>query len=377
MKTINFCRGTCRACLAAGLAVFGATANAYGKHDTVVHSFTGGSDGGTPAASFVADSDGNLYSTALSGGSFGNGIVFRIAPNGTETVLHSFAGGVDGAAPHAGLVSDAQGNLYGTTESGGPANCGGGCGTVFEVLHGGGERVLHAFANSPDGANPIAALLMDGAGNLFGTTLGGGVESNFCGVGCGTVFELSPGHKNAWTESVIYSFKGSGNDATNSGSNLIEDNAGNLFGTATIGGDYSKCDSGGCGAVFELSPPGAGGWTERLLHVFEGGTDGSSPYAGLIADGAGNLYGATFEGGGGNKVCNFLSSGCGIVFRLAPDGEETILHTFTGAPKDGESPQASLFADGKGNLIGTTVEGGSSHNCFENEGCGTVFTLRK
>jgi uncharacterized repeat protein (TIGR03803 family) len=405
-----------------------ANGNAFGKNYAVVYSFTGGVDGGTPAAGFVADKSANFYSTSLSGGGFGQGTVFKIAPDGTETVLYSFTGGgdggepqstliwdksgnlygttiqggannlgtvfeltpdgteavlysfkggeYDGAFPQAGLIADAKGNLYGTTESGGSSVCGGGCGTVFEVAHNGAEQVLYEFGGSPDGAYPIAGLVADSSGTLFGTTLGGGIQSNFCGVGCGTVFKLAPHGKSHWKESLIYFFLGGGNDATNPGSNLIFDKAGNLYGTANLGGDYNVCFFGGCGAVFKLSPT-QGIWTETLLHTFEGGSDGSSPYAGLIEDKSGNFYGATFEGGSGNKICNDLSSGCGVIFKLAPDGTETILHKFSGAPKDGESPQASLFADGKGNLYGTTVEGGASHNCFENMGCGTVFKIGK
>jgi uncharacterized repeat protein (TIGR03803 family) len=193
-------------------------------------------------------------------------------------------------------------------------------------------------------------------------------------VGCGTVFRLAPHGKSHWKESLIYFFLGGGNDVTNPGSNLIFDAAGNLYGTANRGGNYNECSFGGCGAVFELSPT-TGTWTETLLHVFQGGSDGANPYAGLVADTSGNLYGATFEGGSSDAQCNSFSSGCGIVFKLAPDGTETILHTFAGAPKDGNGPQADLFMDGKGNLYGTTDEGGSHTSCFENEGCGTVFKV--
>jgi uncharacterized repeat protein (TIGR03803 family) len=415
--------------LAGALFVFVAlTANesAFGKNYTIIHSFTGGADGGTPGAGFVADKSGNLYSTSVSGGSFNEGTVFEIAPDGTETVLYSFTGGSDGAqpqstpvfdkhanlygtttaggandlgtvfklapdgtetvlhafaggtydgsSPEAGLIIDAKGNLYGTTEENGSGACG--CGTVFEITSNGVEKLLYSFRGSPDGSYPVASLVADGAGNLYGTTLGGGIESNFCGVGCGTVFKLVRHGKSHWKESLVYFFLGGGNDATNPDSNLIFDKAGNLYGTANLGGDYNVCHFGGCGAVFKLSPAKKI-WIETLLHIFEGGTDGASPYGGVIEDKSGNLYGATFEGGSSDKQCNAFSSGCGIVYRLAPDDTEAILHTFVGSPKDGSGPQASLFDDGKGNLYGTTDEGGSHLSCFEDQGCGTVFRIGK
>ena len=139
---------------------------------------------------------------------------------------------------------------------------------------------------------------MDKKGNLYGTTLGGGIQSNFCGVGCGTVFELSPTGKNSWTETVIYSFQGNGNDTTNPWANVIADGAGNLYGTATLGGNYNDCESGGCGAVFELSPGNGGVWTENIIYTFTSGKDGDTPYAGLARDADGNLYGTNFQANG-------------------------------------------------------------------------------
>jgi uncharacterized repeat protein (TIGR03803 family) len=224
--------------------------------ETALYSFGGGSDGEYPQSGLVQDAQGNLYGTTFEGGSDGLGTVFKLAADGTETVLHSFTGAAltrggpyDGAYPMGGLIVDAKGDLYGTTETGGSNY-----GTVFEISADGQERILHTFAGSPDGAYLLATLTPDGSGNLFGTTLGGGVQSNYCGVGCGAVFELSPKGKKSWTETVICSFQGEGNDTTNPWANVIEDSAGNLFGTATLGGDYNDCESGGCGAVFELSP---------------------------------------------------------------------------------------------------------------------------
>jgi uncharacterized repeat protein (TIGR03803 family) len=185
---------------------------------TVLHSFTGGADGGTLLGSLVRDSAGNLYGTTESGGAGGLGTVFKLDATGTETVLHSFAGGSDGANPHAGLIRDAAGNLYGTTKFGGPS----GDGVVFKVDKS-GERVLHSFTGT-DGAKPAAALIQDSAGNLYGTTSFGGA------AGAGTVFKLDT----TGTETVLYSFSGGADGSNPFG--LIQDSSGNLYGTTIRGG---------------------------------------------------------------------------------------------------------------------------------------------
>src|SRR5664279_5403051 len=206
-----------------------------------------------------------------------------------EQVLHNFNNnGTDGTFPQAGLIVDGAGNLYGTTSEGGTyISCSGGCGTVFELTPNGSggwtETVLHNFnSNGTDGANPYAGLIFDAAGNLYGTTTTGGTYY------VGTVFELSPSQGGGWTEKVLYSFNYNGTDGNYPQASLTIDAAGNLYGTTWAGGPYGY----GYGTVFELTPAAGGGWTETVLHNFVG-TDGAAPLAGLIFDAAGNLYGTT------------------------------------------------------------------------------------
>ncbi|MGA2904008.1 MAG: choice-of-anchor tandem repeat GloVer-containing protein [Candidatus Korobacteraceae bacterium] len=229
-----------------------------------------------------------------------------------EKVLHSFNNnGVDGAEPYAGLIFDAAGNLYGTTGNGG-VNAGG---TVLELTPAGGgnwaETVLYSFCsqtNCTDGANPSASLIFDAAGNLYSTTDAGGT------YGDGTVFELTPTAGGGWTEQVLHSFNNNGTDGAYPYAGLIFDATGNLYGTTLNGGTY-QCVDEGCGTVFELTPTAGGGWTEQVLHNFGNGTDGFWPYAGLILDAAGNLYGTTQLGGTGGNCGGY---GCGTVFELTP-----------------------------------------------------------
>ena len=255
-----------------------------------------------------------------------------------EKVLHSFNdNGQDGGTPEAGLIFDAAGNLYGTTLGGGTY----GGGTVFELTPtaGGGwtEKVLYSFCSQPnctDGAGPLAGLILDAAGNLYGTTSQGGDYQ--CPSGtytyCGTVFELKPIAGGGWTEQVLHSFDGSGTDGTYPSAGLIFDAAGNLYGTTQVGGYY------GGGTVFELTPTAGGAWTENVLFSFDG-TGGAVPFAGLIFDGAGNLYGTTYEGGTYSN---------GTVFELTPTAgggwTEQVLHGF-GNGTDGYYPHAGLIFD--------------------------------
>jgi len=239
------------------------------------------------------DANGNLYGTAVNGGADNDGTVFKLAPDGTETLLHTFAGGNDGAYPWAPLIADRKGKFYGTTCCGGASTQG----TVFELTPEGKETVLYNFcaqANCADGGTPLAALLMDRSGNLYGTTSMGGGGS--CNYGCGTVFELAADG----TETVLYSFCAKTNCADGSTPNasyLIMDKKGNLYGTTTAGGKY------GDGTVFELAPDG----TEKVLHSFAGGSDGSDPSSGLLVNTKGDFYGTAFKGGANND---------GIVFEV-------------------------------------------------------------
>jgi uncharacterized repeat protein (TIGR03803 family) len=338
----------------------------YAATEQVLYSF----NGGFPFAGLISDSAGNLYGTTRSGGDYGCGSVFELtltAGSWTGTVLHSFNGGAcfpyntaDGEDPYAGLIFDAIGNLYGTTRSGGDYDRG----TVFELTPTAGgwtETVLYSSFNHKNGAGPFSGLISDSVGNLYGTTYRGGT------YGYGTVFELiKPGTKGrSWIEKILHSFYPKVGIYPYAG--LISDSAGNLFGTTLDGGTY------GYGTVFELIKPASkgGSWTEKILHSFEdNGTDGGIPYAGLVFDTVGNLYGTTLYGGAHSGS---LDLG-GIAFELIKPGTkggswtETVLYTFNGAPGDGAGPYAGLIIDSAGNLYGTTSSGGVY-------GSGTAFEL--
>jgi uncharacterized repeat protein (TIGR03803 family) len=301
-------------------------------------------DGTLPHSSLIFDGIGNLYGTTNAGGPYARGTVFELMPKAgggwAEKVLHSF-NGTDGAGP-TGLIFDGAGNLYGTT----------GAGTVFELIPkaGGGwkEKVLHSFG----GEIGVASLIMDAAGNLYGTTIYGGAYRK------GTVFELTPKADGGWTEKVLHQFKKDGKDGFHCWASLIFDTSGNLFGTTIDGGAHNK------GVVFELTPTAGGRWTENVLHDFSGnGKDGSRPPVGLILDAAGNLYGTTTDGG---------TYGDGTVFELMPTTgggwTENVLHNFSNIGGDGMQPAASLILDAAGNLYGTTQNGGA-------DGDGTVFEI--
>jgi len=308
--------------------------------ETVLYTFKS-ADGCSPYAGLIRDTKGNLYGTTGACGAYGYGTVFELTKRGAEAVLYNFTGGADGGQPIAGLVRDAQGNLYGTTNVGGVLGsyC---CGTVFEVTPAGTETVLHAFTGGADGENPVAALVRDAKGNLYGTTGQGG------GSCCGTVFELTPSD----TENILFSFNYT--DGSGPGPNrLVRDAKGNFYGTTSGGGAY------GNGTVFELTRKG----TQTVLYNFAGAADGFAPYGGVIRDAKGNLFGTTFQGAG--QGCN--TTGCGTVYELTPAGKFTVLHTFTGGD-DGGNPAAGLVMDKQGNLYGTTYGYGTY-------GWGTVFKL--
>jgi uncharacterized repeat protein (TIGR03803 family) len=350
------------------------TDSAFASHslEKVIYNFQGAPDGSLPQASLIADQAGNLYGTTETGGTAACtcGTVFELTPPATaggawaETVLYSFQGGTsDGSEPSGTLVFDAVGNLYGTTLAGGNRK-----GTVFELsppaTAGGAwsETVLLVFpGDGSTGAGPFAGLTLDAAGNLYGTTLNGGGTSTKCSGGCGTVFELSPPATagGAWTETVLYSFGVFIGDGIFPAGDLTFDGAGNLYGTTTTG-------FGNRGIVFQLVPNN-GGWTENILHQFVF-TDGALP-AGRVLFKARNLYGTTFDGG---------SVGVGVVFKLTEPAvpghpwKETTLYNFTGG-KDGANPAAGLIYDKAGNLYGTASEGGLRNSLSSNNG--TVFEL--
>jgi len=311
--------------------------------EKVLYSFTGGGDGGSPWAGVVLDPAGNLYGTTFGGGTASCGVIFKLDTAGKETVLYRFSGGNDGRGLFAGLVLDAAGNLFGAAAYGGASNLG----TVFRLDASGQLNVLHTFTGGADGAYPYSDLILDPTGNLYGTTYGGGIS------GTGTIFMLDKTGK----ETILYSFTGVA-DGANPWASLVRDPAGNLYGTAVYGGDRSCHPPYGCGVVFKLDTAGK----ETVLHKF-GGADGASPVAGLARDAAGNLYGTTNRGGG--LGCSGL--GCGTIFKLDTAGKEKLLHRFSGGA-DGANPWAGLLGDAKGKLYGTTFGGGASN-------AGVVFKL--
>jgi len=315
-----------------------------GWNQTVLYSFTGGADGANPSGPLIFDSAGNIYGTASGGGANGHGVVFELSPMGTswkQKVLHSFRGGNDGKFPIGGLIFDPAGNLYGTTYNGW------GLATVFELSPSGGNwtkqviyrvaatsgagltmdnagnifgstywtafelspkgkggwtpAVIHTFTGYPkDGQDASGTPVLDKAGNIYGTTVEGGRGD------VGTVYELSPGKNGAWTEKILYSFRG-GKGASSPAAGIVFDEAGNIYGTTFWGGKHVW------GTVFELAPIGKGSYTEKILWSFTG-MDGLNPYTGVIRDNAGNLYGATSKGG----TTYGDDYGYGVVFEVTP-----------------------------------------------------------
>jgi len=331
-----------------------------GWTEKVLHNFTNSNKSGShPWATLILDAAGNLYGTTAAGGggtncAFGCGTVFELLPGagGAWTIkfLHNFNFKLaDGSFPSARLIFDAAGNLYGTTFNGGFY----GYGTVFELTPKADgswtEKILHSFGNSVDGQNPAAGLTFDAAGNLYGTTSSGGT------LGLGTVFELTPKAGGGWTSRILHNFGTSRTDGQIPYAGLIFDSAGNLYSTTVGGGAY------GAGTVFNLSPKAGGGWAETLVHSFRNLADGAGPYAGVVFDASGNLYGATSRGGTNLK---------GTVFKLTPTAgsgwTETLLYSFFGE-SDGGDPLHDLTFDAVGNLYGTTRVGGL--------GGGTVFEI--
>lgn len=300
-------------------------------NETIIANFPGAPDGSNPYAGLIRDSSGNFYGTASTGGADGWGIVYKLDTSGHETILYTFTGGADGGEPRSGVVRDSAGNLYGTTYSGG-AN---GWGTVYKLDSSGTETVLHSFTLGVDGGFPIGGVILDSAGNLYGTTLFGGSS------GYGVVFEMDP----AGNETELYSFTG-GTDGGFSYAGVTRDSAGNLYGTANIGG------LSGLGVVFKVDTSE----TETVLHNF-GGADGSSPYSGVILDSSGNLYGTTYYGG---------ANSLGAIYEVDSTGMETVLHSFDYT--NGGYPEAGVIRSSAGNFYGTTYQGGGS-------GLGTVYQL--
>ena len=343
--------------------VFELSSGAGGWQYALLYSFSG-SDGDGPAAALVFDKLGNLYGTTERGGAYDSGVAFQLSPSGsgtwTETVLHSFGSGDDGGAPASNLIFDQSGNIYGTTIwSGG--NLKGGI--VFRLSPGESdwiETILYSFPASisgPDGDRPVGGVVVDGNGNLYGNTLTGGKYGN------GAVYELSPSGT-SYKEKIIYSFNlYDGSEPT---SGIVMDKQGNIYGTTLAGGDTNACAFVGCGLVFELTKGATGKWTENILLAMKS-TDGAYPVGPVVFDGAGNLYAAALTGG---KYAD------GSVFLLAPTSsgpwKETVLHEFDYQPwaghgTDGATPYAGVIVR-SGRVFGTTALGGSDDD-------GTVFEI--
>ncbi len=338
----------------------------------VLHTFHGAPDDGAfPWTQLALDAAGNIYGTTTEGGdgkgvctSFfsGCGTVFKLNKTGKLLLLRSF-NGKNGLGPMAGFLPDSAGNLYGTTVLGGDTNCYEyGCGMVFKLDKAGKETVLHKFSGAPDGEDTEALLVEDVAGNLYGTTYLGGVFHN-----AGTVFKID----DMGDYTVLYSFCSQTNctDGQYPYPGVILDATGSVYGAAFSGGDSDA------GVVYKLDTTGK----ETVLHNFSGTSDGSQPVSVLLADAAGNLYGTTEYGGNFNGNC--AQSGCGVVFKLSPQSDgawrETTLYKFCSETDcaDGDAPLAGpLVRDSAGNLYGTTEWGGTSSNC-NGEGCGVVFRL--
>ncbi len=335
-----------------------------GGAESLVYDFSAITQGVAPNGALARDASGNFYGTTAGGGYdqgkckryYGCGVVYKLS-GGVEQVLYTFHGTTDGLEPNGGLVLDSSGNIYGTTYRSG--NKGTGSGLVFKVSSSGSQTVLHQFGTGKgDGRMPTSGLLMDSKGNLYGTTSEGGADGNYgpglnCTNRCGTVYEITA----AGQEKVLYAFKGSQySDGAAPFASLIMDKQGNLYGTTYAGGAY------GFGTIFKLTPSGQ----ETVLYSFVGLPDAGNPVGRLLMDSQGNLFGTTSYGG---------TFDYGAVFELSASGKESLLYSFTGG-EDGAYPFDGLIMDGSGNLFGTTELGGNFGNSCP-LGCGVVFKVAR
>lgn len=320
----------------------------------VIYSFAGEDDGEYTDTDIAVDAAGNLYGTSVLGGDFGGGTVWQLSPVGggwVHTVLYSFTGGVDGGEPYKGVTLDGAGNLYGTAVTGGSGSCEGGCGVTYKLTKSGEtwtQRVIHAFSGGADGSGPGSRVAVDKRGNVYGMTPTGGAN------GLGVIYLLRPRSSGGYALRVIHTFTGGSDGSSGSAGKLVL-RGGRIFGAATTGGNH------GSGTVFQLTPTQTGEWDFRTLYSFADAPDGVFPYGALLFDAAGNIYGTTYYGG---------TNGLGAVYKLSPtlSGEwyETVIYSFQPG-NDGNSSISNLVADAAGNLYGTTSEGGL--------GSGTIFKL--
>ncbi len=380
-------------------AFFFSSTTSQGASTEVLYSFAGEDDGEYTDTDVEVDAAGNLYGTSVLGGDFGGGTVWQLSPVGgswVHTVLYSFTGGVDGGEPYKGVTLDGAGNLYGTAVTGGSGSCEGGCGVTYKLTKSGEtwkHRVIHAFSGGADGSGPGSRVAVDKRGNVYGMTPTGGTNGlgvvyvlrprssggyafrvihTFTGGtdgssgsagrmvlrggrifgaattgganGTGTVFQLTPTQGGEWDFKTLYSFHAAPDGVFPYGA-LLFDSAGNIYGTTYYGG------TNGLGAVYKLSPTTSGEWNETVLYSFQTGSDGNSSISNLVSDAIGNLYGTTSEGG----------LGSGTIFQLTPDPNgtwtESVPHSFQGSP-DGAFPYAGMVSDGAGSFFGATVHGG-------------------
>ena len=313
--------------------------------ETTLHDFTNGADGGFPWSQLAQDDQCNLYGTAGYGGAGGYGTLYKLDLAGNFTVLHGFSGS-DGNSPRGGLILDASGNIYGTTQFGGASDMG----VVFKLTASGAYTVLYSFKGGTDGGAPVGTLLRDATGNLWGITVNGGT------AGWGTIYKVD----SAGNETVMHTFTGP--DGAFPLGGLVQDSAGNFYGAATAGGTQQV------GVIYKIDTSG----TFTILYNFPGGAAGEAPFN-VVRDGAGNFYGAA--AGGGDPVACPVSDGCGLVFKVDPGGNETVLHTFNGL--DGAFG-TELIQDAAGNLYGTTTDGGivgCDSNIANFADCGVAFKL--
>jgi uncharacterized repeat protein (TIGR03803 family) len=355
-------------------------AGSAAARDRVIYNFQGGNDG-IGSNDLIADRAGNLYGTTFNGGgSAGAGTVYELSPPAlpggawTETILYSFSYSLlgNGIGPLAGLVMDSAGNLYGTTWLGGPQ----GAGVAFELsppaVKGGAWTYSQLYAFGGAGlSSPEARLVLDKAGHLYGTTASGGTGG--CAGGCGGVFKLAhPAQQGGtWTKTVLFNFSGSFETGGGTSGGLTMDSHGALYGTTYSG------SGGPSGTAFRLTPTKSGHWVHTLLYTFAGFADGAFPQAEVVFDKNGNLYGMTNYGGSGGPNC--FGSPCGTVFELMPTPTgpwtHTVLYAFNGGT-DGGYPGRALTLDAAGNLYGTTGIGGDPSCTGGNgDGCGVVFQL--
>ncbi len=373
----------------------------------LLYGFAGSSDGEYADTDLAVDGSSNIYGTTVQGGTFGTGTVFQVSLSGTNwvhTVLYNFTGGADGGQPYKGVTLDSQGNLYGTAVVGGSGGkCPeSGCGVVYKLTRSGGnwiQNVIYDFTGGNDGYGPGSGLTFDTSGNLYGMTPVGG------SYGQGVIFQLHPLPSDSWEFNLIHTFTGGNDGGTGSAGRLILDAAGSLYGVATVGGAHGKgtafklaLTSGGSwnfqtiyafkgqpdagfpygglafdakgnlygttyydgannlGSIYQLIPLN-GAWSEKVLYSFKGGADGSSSISNVVFDAAGNLYGTTSEGG---AACS-----CGTIFKLTHgvngNWHESVARRFQGTPDAGFAYNG-MVSDSAGSFYGATVHGGSSND---------------